>query len=34
MKSLRWLAFVPSLAIAQATQPHLGTRGVPIIEQD
>jgi beta-glucosidase len=34
MKPLRWLAFVPSLAIAQATQPHLGTRGVPIIEQD
>jgi hypothetical protein len=34
MKSLRWLAFVPGLAIARATEPHLGTRGLPIIEQD
>src|SRR5512146_614844 len=34
MKILRWFTFIPSLLSAQATQPHLGTRGVPIIEQD
>ena len=28
------LVFIPTLAFAQASQPHLGTRGVPIIEHD
>ena len=34
MKSLICLVFLPTFAIAQATQPRLGTRGVPIIEQN
>lgn len=34
MKILRWFTFIPSLLSAQATQPHLGTRGVPIVQQD
>ncbi|HTI63460.1 MAG TPA: glycoside hydrolase family 3 N-terminal domain-containing protein [Gemmatimonadaceae bacterium] len=34
MKALRWLLFVPSVVSAQTVQPHLGTRGVPIIEQN
>ena len=34
IKSLICLVLLPSFALAQATQPHLGTRGVPIIEQN
>jgi len=34
MQSLIWLVFLPSFALAQATQPHLGTRGAPIIERN
>jgi beta-glucosidase len=34
MNRLLWLAVIPSLVLAQAPQPHLGSRGVPIIQQD
>ena len=34
MKILHWLVVIPSCAFAQTAQPHLGTRGAPIIERD